>query len=100
MLASLSLCVIRALAAGTSLFAASERRGSLFFMASGLGLGLDVALACFRLPCSDHWADDVHMALASGAAQAALTLGFAVSVWRRRGLVASACPVDPPDDGE
>ena len=38
-LASLSLCVIRALAAGTSLFAASERRGSLFFVASGLGWG-------------------------------------------------------------
>ncbi len=89
-IASLSLCLIRAVAAGATLLAACERRSALFFLASVLGLALEVALACFALPCSDIRSDDVHVALAGGAAQAALTLGFAFSVWRRRGLYASA----------
>src|SRR5262249_3746262 len=85
-LASLSLCLIRALAAGATLLAACEGWRRLFFLASGLALGLDTALARFALPCSDIRADDVRIALAGGAAQAALALVFAFSVWRRRGL--------------
>jgi hypothetical protein len=38
------------------------------------------------------------MALVGGAAQAALTIGFAFSLWRRRGLVASTQP-PPSRDG-
>lgn len=88
-LASLSLCVIRALDGGAALLAAYERRSGAFFLASGLALGIDVALVELPLPCSDHRIDDVHMALAGGAAQAALVIGYAVSWWERRGLVGS-----------
>jgi hypothetical protein len=95
-LASLSLCAIRALTGGAALFAASEGWTSLFFLASGLGVGHDAALALFALPCSDIRADDIRMALASGAAQVVLMLGFALSMWRRRHLVASACPSVAP----
>jgi hypothetical protein len=96
-LASLSLCLIRAAAGGATLLGAWERRGALFFLAGGLALGLDTALACVELPCSDVRTDDVRMALAGGAVQAALILGFAVSLWRRRGLVASARLSHPPE---
>lgn len=97
-LASLTLCVVRALDAGATLLAAYERRSGAFFLASALALGIDVALAELPLPCSDNRSDDVHMALAGAAAQAALALGYAVSVWRRRGLVGSVDPSLPPED--
>jgi hypothetical protein len=96
-LASLSLCAIRAITVGAALLAAWDRRPRLFFLAAAIALAHDVALARYPLPCSDIRADDIRMALASGAAQAALTLGFAVSLLRRRGLVASARPPLPRD---
>ena len=92
-LASLSLCVVRALAGYATLLAAHDRRRGLFFLASGLALGLDIALACMPLPCSDNRSGDVHVALAGGAAQAALALGFAVALWRRRSLI----DLEPPE---
>ena len=95
-LASLALCLVRVLGCGTTLLAALRGSRRLFFLACGLGLGLDAALARFALPCSDIRADDIRVALAGGAAQAALMLAFAFSVWRRRGLVAPAYPPVPP----
>jgi hypothetical protein len=97
-LASLALCFVRAAAGGAALLGAWERSAGVFFVAAAVALGLDVALACARLPCSDIRADDVHMALAGGGVQAALALGFAMSLWRRRGLLASARPGRPPED--
>ena len=86
-LASLSLCVLRALSGWATLGAAYGRRTGAFFVASAVVLGIDAALACAPLPCSDHRGDDVRMALAGCTAQMALAVGLAVSLWRRRGLV-------------
>jgi hypothetical protein len=96
-LASLALCVLRALTAGISLLAAYEGRKRAFFAASALALGHDAALALYPIPCSDIRADDVHIALAGLVAQGALTLVFAFSVWRRHGLVPSVA--GEPCDG-
>jgi hypothetical protein len=95
-LASIALAVVRTLSGGATLIAACDGNGRHLFLASALALGLDAALARFALPCSDVRADDVRVALAGGAAQAALALAFAFAAWRRRGLVASAYPTLPP----
>jgi hypothetical protein len=89
-LSSLLLCLARAVAAGASLIGACARMRRLFFLASAAAIGLDLLLASVAIPCSDHRTDDVRMALAGLAVQVPLVLGFAWSLWRRRGLVDTA----------
>jgi hypothetical protein len=98
-LSSLSLCVTRAIAGGATVSAAIERSRRDFFVASAVALALDTALVLFPLPCTDHRNEDVGVALANVAAQAALLLGFAISVWRRRGLAerVEAAPEEPEE---
>jgi hypothetical protein len=89
-LSSLALCVARAAGGWSSVGAVLGRQGRAYAAAAALTLGLDATLACVAIPCSDTRANDVTTALTGLLVHAPLTLGFAWSLWRRRGVVAAA----------
>jgi hypothetical protein len=95
-LASLTLCVARALTAFASAETALGRRTGAFFLTSALALGHDIALATLPVPCSDSRVEDVCFALAGVTVQTALLFGYVASLWMRRGLVETGDELVPP----
>ena len=87
-LTSLAWCAVRAAAGWAAVGFASFRAPRGFAVAAGVVAAMDATLALLPVPCSDVRADDVSMAKAGLAVTAALALGFAVALWRRRGTVA------------
>lgn len=94
-LASLGLCAVNAVASLVVFFASIGRWTRGVFLGGLVALGLDASLYLHSVPCSDHRADDVWMAVASGVAIGALLLGYAVSVLRRRGTEADPSALRP-----
>lgn len=87
-LASLLLCVARAGVQWYLADAALARRPTSFAARLTAALALDLALATLPIPCSDKRSDDVVVAHVGLGVDLALALAFALSAWRRRGLVA------------
>jgi hypothetical protein len=83
------LSLLHLLVVGGAMVAAYRRQRGLFLLSWAVGIGIDAVPACGALLSSGHPSYDLHLAHASLAAQGALGLGFAWSLWRRRGLVAA-----------
>lgn len=87
-LASLGLCVTRASVQWALGGAALGNARRHFASSLALALGIDLLLAMVPVPCSDHRSEDVQIAHTGIALDLLVALPFALSAWRRRGLVA------------